>query len=273
MGKGSFVIAITPTGREVTANIERSPQVLISGASGSGKTEAVNRLLFGVTTQYADNDRLGVATVILDPKAVGYLPWRRHAYIFDNPRDFLRVGNALANDAERRYQRLKDLGTSVFVPDESTPRVTIVLDECPDIFGSTELTKAQISELQKVYTRLSNKARGCGYTIVYATQNPLVDGGIPSAIRNNCSNRMVFRLSSPEFAKAATADRVEEANPVLIDPRMPGDGFYLTDDTGGYYERGRVLRLSDRERDETLARIPGRPYLFALDFDNEEYRG
>lgn len=268
-GRNAFTIAKTATGREIEMRLNRCPQILAVGASGSGKTACVQRMLLEVA-KLNTHSEAPTAIIICDPKQVGYMDWGRCAYVYDSPRDFLRVGNALVNESERRYFELKRQGSSVFTPSAKHPPIFVVVDECPDFFNSTELIKAQRTELQECFVKLSNKARGCGFSVCYASQSPLVEA-LPGAIRNNCGNRMVFKLNSPEMAKAATSDRVEEANPVLL--TMPGEGFFLTDATGGYYERGRVLMVSDEERERVLAQTCDRPYLFALDFDNPEYRG
>lgn len=269
MNGRTFTVAKTATGRDIEIRLDRCPQILAVGASGSGKTACVKRMLLEVAKLNFYHE-LPIAVIICDPKQVGYMEWSRCAYVFDNPKDFLRVGEALVNESERRYLELKQSGKSIFTPSVKHPSIFLVVDECPDFFNSTELIKAQRIALQECFVKLSNKARGCGFSVCYASQSPLVEA-IPGAIRNNCGNRMVFKLNSPEMAKAATSDRAEEANPVLL--TMPGEGFFLTDATGGYYERGRVLMVSDEEREKVLSRTCDRPYLFALDFDNPEYRG
>ncbi len=260
-----LLLGRTATGRPVTECLESCPQILCVGSSGSGKTSAIERLLVEAVKAYND-----LAIVIMDPKQIGFSRWRDHAYVIDEPREFLRAANACANEAERRYLMMKASDNPQFAPTASAPRVLIVVDEAPDFFNSVELVKSQRSSLQETMIRLSNKARGCGFSMIFGSQSPLTDA-LPGQIRNNCTSRWIFKLMSPEMAKAATADRVEEADPSLLS--LSGEGFFLTRDTNGFFERGRVKRVTEDELREVLASAPSRPYFYALDYENPDYTG
>ena len=123
----AFVIAMTATGRAIKFSIEKFSQTLIAGSSGSGKSVVLNTILFKVVPLYGQE----LIVIIFDPKQISFTEWYPYAYVYENPREYLQVAQALTNEAERRFLNMKKNGKKVFTPSAETPRVFILVDECP----------------------------------------------------------------------------------------------------------------------------------------------
>lgn len=216
------------SGKTVVVNLGEMPHVLISGATGAGKSSCINSLITSLVMRatpeqlklllvdpkrvemghYNDLPHL-LAPVVVDPKrAAGALAWavkemeRRYDVLAENgARDITSYQQMIA-----RGQLTTEPTTEELVGDaierstsldsgvtrqgpEVLPYIVIVVDELND------LMMVAARDVEESVVRIAQMARAVGIHLVLATQRPSVDV-ITGVIKANVPSRMAFAVSS-----------------------------------------------------------------------------
>jgi S-DNA-T family DNA segregation ATPase FtsK/SpoIIIE len=188
------------SGDPVVADLTRMPHLLITGATGSGKSVCINAI---VCTLLMNNGPEIVRFVMVDPKMVelpGYngIPHLLGPVITDpsqvpgalswlmlqmDDRYRLFAANGVRNIAEynRKAARSKSLAP--------IPYLILVIDELADLM----MTAAY--DVERQICRLAQMARATGIHLVLATQRPSVDV-ITGLIKANFPARIAFAVTS-----------------------------------------------------------------------------
>jgi DNA segregation ATPase FtsK/SpoIIIE, S-DNA-T family len=216
-------------GRAVMVNLAEMPHVLVSGATGSGKSSCINSVLTSILTratpdqvrlilvdpkrvelgQYNDLPHL-LTQVVVDPKkAANALSWavtemeRRYDLLAEVGMRDITGYNAAFDEGElaefEEAYRLRMLGTE---PDDlgtdedggvsrfaRLPFILIVVDELND------LMMVAARDVEESVCRIAQMARAVGIHLVLATQRPSVDV-ITGVIKANIPSRLAFSVSS-----------------------------------------------------------------------------
>ena len=214
-------------GRAVMVNLAEMPHVLVSGATGSGKSSCINSVLTSILTratpdqvrlilvdpkrvelgQYNDLPHL-LTQVVVDPKkAANALSWavtemeRRYDLLAEvGMRDITGYNTGYDSgdlaDYEEAYQlRMRGTGTDDEAEDAVEPRyqrlpfILIVVDELND------LMMVAARDVEESVCRIAQMARAVGIHLVLATQRPSVDV-ITGVIKANIPSRMAFSVST-----------------------------------------------------------------------------
>ncbi len=213
-------------GRAVMVNLAEMPHVLVSGATGSGKSSCINSILTSILTratpdqvrlilvdpkrvelgQYNDLPHL-LTQVVVDPKkAANALSWavtemeRRYDLLAEVGMRDITGYNAAFDDGElaefEEAYRMRMLGTDADHEDEEMepkfarlPFILIVVDELND------LMMVAARDVEESVCRIAQMARAVGIHLVLATQRPSVDV-ITGVIKANIPSRMAFSVSS-----------------------------------------------------------------------------
>jgi S-DNA-T family DNA segregation ATPase FtsK/SpoIIIE len=216
------------SGATVIVNLAEMPHVLISGATGAGKSSCINGLITSLVMratpdilklilidpkrvelgQYNDLPHL-LTPVVVDPKkAAGALAWavkemeRRYDILSEyGVRDITSYQALMARGAGTKnpsvrevvaeaVERATGLETVIdeFVP-ETLPYIVIVVDELND------LMMVAARDVEDSVVRIAQMARAVGIHLVLATQRPSVDV-ITGVIKANIPSRMAFAVSS-----------------------------------------------------------------------------
>lgn len=200
-------------GSPIIADLTQMPHLLIAGATGSGKSVAINALITSILmTQTPDDVRL----ILVDPKMVelsgfediphllspvvtdmkkapGVLEWavkkmdERYDILASVGVRHIKQFNQLGEDKIRKRlaHRGWDQGSFPF----HLPYIVVVVDEYAD------LMMVSPKELEKSITRLAQKSRAVGIHVVLATQRPSVDV-ITGLIKSNMTTRIAFSVTS-----------------------------------------------------------------------------
>jgi S-DNA-T family DNA segregation ATPase FtsK/SpoIIIE len=216
-------------GRTVVVNLGAMPHILISGATGAGKSSCINSLITSLVMratpdqlrlilvdpkrvelgQYNDLPHL-LAPVVVDPKkAANTLNWavremeRRYDILAANGvRDITSYQEAAARGELEApmstraavadvMERTTGLATELDEPTgpENLPYIVIVVDELND------LMMVAARDVEDSVVRIAQMARAVGIHLVLATQRPSVDV-ITGVIKANIPSRMAFAVSS-----------------------------------------------------------------------------
>jgi S-DNA-T family DNA segregation ATPase FtsK/SpoIIIE len=217
------------SGKCVVVNLGEMPHVLISGATGAGKSSAMNSLITALVLretpdqlrlllidpkrvemgQYNDLPHL-LAPVVVDPKkAAGALAWavkemeRRYDILAESgARDITSYQQMIAKGELASGPTDQELVADAIeratgLPSdaepapgpEELPYIVIVVDELND------LMMVAARDVEDSVVRIAQMARAVGIHLVLATQRPSVDV-ITGVIKANVPSRMAFAVSS-----------------------------------------------------------------------------
>ena len=216
------------SGQTVVINLAEMPHVLISGATGAGKSSCINSLITALVMratpdevrmilidpkrvelgQYNDLPHL-LTPVVVDPrKAAGALHWavkemeRRYDILAENGvRDITSYKEMLAKGQIEVAPTDEEIGAEILervtgletdLPPsgpEEFPYIVIVVDELND------LMMVAARDVEESVVRIAQMARAVGIHLVLATQRPSVDV-ITGVIKANVPSRMAFAVSS-----------------------------------------------------------------------------
>lgn len=194
--KLAVALGISVAGKPVVADIAKMPHVLIAGATGSGKSVAINSFMCSILFRASPEE---VKFILVDPKRVeltGYnnIPHLLTPVIVDPP----KVVSALkwaTNLMDKRYKQLAEVGVKNIADYNelaglvAMPNIVIVIDELADIMLFSP------KEVEDSITRIAQMARAVGIHLVLATQRPSVDV-ITGLIKANVPTRIAFNVSS-----------------------------------------------------------------------------
>jgi S-DNA-T family DNA segregation ATPase FtsK/SpoIIIE len=194
-------IGIDQSGEPVEINFSssNSPHLLIGGTTGSGKSEALNTILYGLTKHYSEKE---LRLLLIDPKGTELdqfdnLP-HLEGHIGMDDDDAREMLDRAVQQMQWRYERLKSEKTRSLSefnqkvpPEQQIPWWVIVLDEYADLTSDPDSKKAIEASLK----RLAQKARAAGIHVIIATQKPSAEV-ISTNLRSNLPAQLALRVKS-----------------------------------------------------------------------------
>lgn len=199
-----------PLGRDISGNIRladlsKMPHLLVAGATGSGKSVAVNGMIISILMKAKPNE---VKLMMIDPKKVELSTYNGIPHLLTpvvtNPRRAAQALQKVVMEMERRYELFAQTGMKNITSynehvdahnqqnDEKwqrMPYIVVIVDELAD------LMMVASNEVESAIIRLAQMARAAGIHMVLATQRPSVDV-ITGLIKANVPSRMAFAVSS-----------------------------------------------------------------------------
>lgn len=264
----SFPIGRKLTGEPLFETFSDGRQMLIAGASGSGKSAMARSITLSACKVLGQS----LQVIVIDPKRISFMGWDCRVYVYTDERDWIFLIDSLLNEMRRRYAFMAEMQIRRWRAAPDTPMILLVVEEMAGVTCvGNSLTKSQRDELVRRMTSLSNQMRQCGMSAMYVTQTPDVSV-IPAAIRNNCTTRIGLRLMSESAVGMITGDRQEEARCDLL--RLPGQFYAMTGTTQGMFVRGRAFNLSADDEQMELRRLRrDKRNLPFLEWDSPDYLG
>ena len=208
--KITIALGKTIDGLNYVADLARMPHLLIAGATGTGKSVAVNSLIVSILYKARPDE---VKFILVDPKRLelGLYEGIPHLAtpIITEPKRATSALKWAVREMEERYKRLAgwsvrnidgfntEVARRNFAkdyddkgePHKPLPYIVIIIDELAD------LMMVSGHEVEESITRLAQMARAVGIHLVLATQRPSVDV-ITGLIKANFPSRISFRVSS-----------------------------------------------------------------------------
>ena len=193
-------------GNPVVAELDKMPHLLIAGATGSGKSVALNAMICSLLYKSKPDE---VKIIMVDPKRIELSSYDGIPHLITpvvtNPK---KATNALfwaLREMERRYELLSEIGArnikqynnkvakAAKPADKEAPGrlpyIVIVVDELADLMMLSS------RDVEVALTRLAQMARAAGIHLILATQRPSVDV-LTGIIKANFPTRLTFQVSS-----------------------------------------------------------------------------
>jgi DNA segregation ATPase FtsK/SpoIIIE, S-DNA-T family len=202
-------------GNPVSAGLEKMPHLLIAGATGTGKSVALNTMICSLLYKLTpDQTKL----IMVDPKRIELSMYDGIPHLITPVvTDVKKATNALfwaVREMEHRYELLSQMKVRnidqynrkvekdptpppVEGEGEGEPRdplkplpyIVIIIDELAD------LMMVASRDVEVALTRLAQMARAAGLHLILATQRPSVDV-LTGIIKANFPTRLTFQVSS-----------------------------------------------------------------------------
>ncbi len=194
--KVAFALGRDVSGTPIVTDLSKAPHILIAGATGSGKSVAVNSLLISFLYRSSPSD---VKLILVDPKRVELSLYNGIPHLLTGViTDHQQAVNALrwtVGEMDRRYKLLQEVGYrnigefNASGPLNKLPYLVLVIDELADLMSVAQ------NEVEGAIVRLAQMARAVGIHLVVATQRPSVDV-ITGLIKANITTRVAFAVAS-----------------------------------------------------------------------------
>lgn len=206
-------------GRPVVVDLAKAPHLLVAGATGSGKSVALNTMIVSLLMRLSPAE---LRLVLIDPKRLELSHFEGLPHLFSpvvtESKDAVFMLKALLLEMEERYRLLKaikakhltmfnqflqkalkegldpnsDLSRELSSQEREgipLPRLVVVIDELAD------LIMAEGKHIEEPLIRLAQMARASGIHLIVATQRPSVDI-ITGLIKANFPCRIALQVAS-----------------------------------------------------------------------------
>ncbi len=194
-------------GKVKYCEIDKTPHLLVAGATGSGKSVCINGIIISILMKARPDE---VKLVMVDPKKVelGIYNGIPHLLtpVVTDPRKASIALKRAVSEMERRYDLFEELGTKNItsynklieeknkkLPDDEKynkmPYIVVIVDELAD------LMLVAGKEVEDSIMRITQMARAAGIHLIVATQRPSTDV-ITGLIKANIPSRISFAVSS-----------------------------------------------------------------------------
>ncbi|KAB8144862.1 DNA translocase FtsK [Chloroflexia bacterium SDU3-3] len=188
------------SGSAVIAGMERMPHLLVAGATGSGKSVAVNSFVCALLLKHTPED---LKFIMVDPKMVELIVYNSIPHLLSPVvTELERVVPTLkwaVREMERRYKVFAKYGFRNLdsyrqaarkrADLEPMPFIVIIIDELADLMMMAP------DEVETLICRLAQMARATGIHLIIATQRPSVDV-VTGLIKANFPSRIAFAVTS-----------------------------------------------------------------------------
>jgi DNA segregation ATPase FtsK/SpoIIIE, S-DNA-T family len=211
--KLTFALGKTVHGEVYITDLASMPHLLIAGATGTGKSVALNSLIASILYKATPDE---VKLILIDPKRLEFSlyegiphllcpvindPKKAGIILFDavrkmeerlrllgrmKVRDIVQFNKAVEQTIKEKNGKLTEEEQKFLKP---LPYIVIIIDEL------AELMMISAQEVEASITRLAQLARAVGIHLVMATQRPSIDV-ITGTIKANLGCRIAFRVSS-----------------------------------------------------------------------------
>lgn len=195
-------------GRSICCDIDKTPHLLVAGATGSGKSVCINCIIASILMRAKPEE---VKLVLVDPKKVELSMYNGIPHLLmpvvTDPKKANEALKKIVHEMEIRYDKfseknVKNIATynawidkqNEKIDDESLKLrhmsyIVVIVDELAD------LMMVASKEVEDSIMRITQMARAAGIHLIIATQRPSTDV-ITGVVKANIPSRISFAVSS-----------------------------------------------------------------------------
>ena len=216
-----LALGSSAAGHPMVADLTKMPHLLVAGATGSGKSVAINAIILSIIYKSSPID---VRFILVDPKMLELSVYDGIPHLLlpvvTKPKPAVQAMRWAIREMELRYRLMADVGArntlgynekvlkenvELTAPEEAAkimaadkeavahtgtlPYIVIIIDELADLMVSAS------QEMEEAITRLAQMARAAGIHLILATQRPSVDV-ITGLIKANFPARIAFKVTA-----------------------------------------------------------------------------
>ncbi len=204
-------ILAAPLGRDIMGEVKyveinKTPHMLVAGATGSGKSVCINNIILSMLMRTTPDE---VKMVLVDPKKVEFSVYEGIPHLLTpvvtDPKKANAALQKIVVMMDDRFETFKNTGTKNITtyneyierelkkkPDcglKKMPYILVIIDELADLM----LVAAK--EVEESIMRITQLARAAGIHLIVATQRPSTDV-ITGVVKSNIPTRISFAVSS-----------------------------------------------------------------------------
>ncbi len=267
------------SGKNIFANLEKMPHLLIAGTTGSGKSVGINTMILSILYKFKPNE---CKLILIDPKMLELSVYEDIPHLLTpvvtDPKKAVFALKWVVREMENRYKLMSSLnvknidsyndkvlktissGRKLYrevqtgIDDvtrmpiiekqeiilEKMPFIVVVIDEMAD------LMMVAGKEVESLVQRLAQMARASGIHLITATQRPSVDV-ITGTIKANFPSRISYKVSSKFDSRTILNEMGAE--------QLLGSGDMLFLENGGIIKRLHGGYVSENEVDRVVNHI------------------
>ena len=194
-------------GNSIFCEIDKTPHMLVAGATGSGKSVCINCIIASILMRTKPSE---VKLVLVDPKKVELSMYNGVPHLLipvvTDPRKANDALKRIVREMEDRYDKFSEKGVKNIatynewvdkqnenLPDEEKYAhmhyIVVIVDELAD------LMMVASKEVEDSIMRITQMARAAGIHLIIATQRPSTDV-ITGVVKANIPSRISFAVSS-----------------------------------------------------------------------------
>jgi len=263
-------------GHPIVVDLAKMPHLLISGATGMGKSVGLNAIILSILYKARPDQ---VRFIMIDPKIIELTCYADIPHLLTpvmaNMNEAASALWWVVNEMERRYTLLAQFGVRNVEafnekllrakksgkplldsntakegeqhPElEALPLIVIVIDEYADMLAAlAQQDRAKSKRVEGLIVRIAQKARASGVHLIVATQRPSVDV-ITGLIKSNIPSRISFKVSSKTDSRTILDQSGAEQLLGMGDMLYMTPGIsHLTRVHGAYVEDSEIFRVVD----------------------------
>lgn len=189
----------------------KTPHLLISGTTGSGKSVLVNAILTSLLLNYAPSE---LELVLIDVKQVEFSIYKKIPHLIcdtiTNLQDTKIVLSECIENISKRYETLKENNCRNIqeynrINDNKMKYRLIVIDELAELFMLENKSRFRADlegydRIENQLCRIAQIGRACGVHLILATQRPSTDV-ITGLLKSNIPSRIALSVSSSVDSK------------------------------------------------------------------------
>ena len=189
-------------GVPIITDLATMPHLLVAGATGSGKSVALNTMILSLLFSVPPNE---IKFIMMDPKLLELSDYEGIPHLMTpvlvKSKETPAIFSRLVTEMQNRYRLLAEAGvrnieaynqkikTQSTATATSLPYLVVIVDELAD------LMVVAARDLEDSIARLAQMARAAGIHLILATQRPSVDV-LTGIIKANFPARIAFQVSS-----------------------------------------------------------------------------
>ncbi len=241
LGKSDLPVALGKGtgGENIALDLAKMPHLLIAGATGSGKSVALNAIVSGLLMERSPAE---LRMILVDPKRVELTPYNGIPHllcpVIVEVDEVVGVLKGVINEMMNRYRQMEEIGArnieayNTRTPESPMPFLIVVVDELADLMMTAAF------DVEQSICRLAQLGRATGIHLILATQRPSVDV-VTGLIKANFPSRVSFGVTSHTDSRTILdtngAEKLLGKGDMLYLPRdsarpLRAQGAFISDD-------------------------------------------